>query len=167
MVLSSAVIVRDSPMGLGGGFNNDSIGIGDSRYATDAQPRSVTRSLSPCADRMFSLLPGLPLTMSYQSPSQVDIHLLSGLEDIHCGNAVPLSSSPSSSHGSVMSSADSDDTSIIDSSQAYRLVGGKEAYDSFKEVATDICRLGVQQNNCLDAIVSLKGEIKLLKVVIA
>ena len=49
------------------------------------------------------------------------------------------------------------------------MVGGKEAYDSFEEVAADIQSLGQQQleNNCLDEIVSLKGEIKLLKAVIA
>ena len=42
VVPSSAVIVRDTPMDLGGGSNTDGTGIGDSRYATDAQPRSVT-----------------------------------------------------------------------------------------------------------------------------
>ena len=46
-------------------------------------------------------------------------------------------------------------------------MGGKEAYDSFEEVAADIQHLGKQQNNCLDEIISLKGEIKLLKAVIA
>jgi len=34
-------------------------------------------------------------------------------------------------------------------------------------VAADVQRLGKQQNNCLDEIISLKGEIKLLKAVIA
>ena len=149
-------------MDLGGGSNTDGTGIGDSRYATDAQPRSVTRDVSPT----FSSLPPLPLTMSYRSPSQVDIALLSGLEDIRSGNAVPLSSSPSSSHGLVLSS-DSDDASMVDGCRVYGLVGGKEAYDSFGEVAADIQRLGKQQNNCLDEIISLKGEIKLLKAVIA
>jgi len=163
VVPSSAVIVRDTPMDLGGGSNTDGTGIGDSRYATDAQPRSVTRSVSPS----YSSLPALPLTMSYQSPSQVDVALLSGLEDIRSGNAVPLSSSPSSSHGSVVSSSDSDDASMIDGCRVYGLVGGKEAYDSFEEVAADVQRLGKQQNNCLDEIISLKGEIKLLKAVIA
>jgi len=47
------------------------------------------------------------------------------------------------------------------------LVGGKEAYDSFEKVAADMRRLGDQQNNCLDEIISLKGEIKLLKALIA
>jgi len=88
VVPSSAVIVRDTPMDLGGGSNTDGTGIGDSRYATDTQPRWVARSLSPT----FSSLPALPLTMSYQSPSQIDVALLDGLEDIRCGNAVPLSS---------------------------------------------------------------------------
>jgi len=162
-VPSSAVIVRDTPMDLGGGSNTDGTGIGDSRYATDAQPRSVTRSVSPS----YSSLPALPLTMSYGSPSQVDVALLSGLEDIRSGNAVPLSSSPSSSHGSVASSSDSDDGSMVDGCRTYALVGGKETYGSLEEVAADIQRLGKQQNNCLDEIVSLKGEIKLLKAVIA
>jgi len=163
VVPSSAVIVRDTPMDLGGGSNTDGTGIGDSRYATDAQPRSVTRSVSPS----FSSLPALPLTVSYRSPSQVDLALLSGLEDIHCGNAIPLSSSPSSSHGSVASSSDSDDTPMVDGCRTYALVGGNETYGSFEEVAADIQRLGKQQNNCLDEIISLKGEIKLLKAVIA
>jgi len=150
-------------MDLGRGSNTDSTGIGDSRYATDAQPRSVTRSVSPT----FLSLPPLPLTMSYRSPSQVDVALLSGLEDISCDNAVPLSSSPSSSHGSVTSSSDSDDASMVDGCRTYALVGGKETYNSFEEVAADVQRLGKQQNNCLDEIISLKGEIKLLKAVIA
>jgi len=110
VVPSLAVIVRDTPMDLGGGSNTDGTGIGDSRDATDAQPHSVTRSLSPT----FSSHPALPLTMSYGSPSPVDEALLSGLEDIRSGNAVPLSSSPSSSHGSVISSSDSDDASMVD-----------------------------------------------------
>jgi len=105
--------------------------------------------------------------MSYQSPSKVDAALLSGLEDIRSGNAVPLSSSPSSSCGSVASSSDSDDASMVDGCRAYALVGGKETYGSLEEVAADIQRLGKQQNNCLDEIISLKGEIKLLKAVIA
>jgi len=163
VVPSSAVIVRDTPMDLGGGSNTDGTGIGDSRYATDAQPRSVTRSVSPT----YSSLPALPLTMSYGSPSQVDVALLSGLEDIRSGNAVPLSSSPSSSHGSGALSSDSDDASMVDGCRTYALVGGKETYGSLEEVAADIQRLGIQQNNCLDEIVSLKGEIKLLKAVIA
>jgi len=177
-------------MDLGGGSNTDGTGIGDSGYATDAQPRSVTCSLSPCADPTFSslparpfrrfppdlfvasrptfsLLPARPLTMSYRSPSRVDAALLSGLEDIRSGNAVPLSSSPSSSCGSVASSSDSDDTSMVDACRAYSLVGGKETYGSLEEVAADIEHLGKQQNNCLDEIISLKGEIKLLKAVIA
>jgi len=163
VVPSSAVIVRDTPMDLGGGSNTDGTGIGDSRYATDAQPRSVTRSVSPS----FSSLPALPLTMSYRSPSGVNAALLSGLDDIRSGNAIPLSSSPSSSHGSVISSSDSDDTSMIDGCRVYGLVGGKETYGSLEEVAADIQRLGKQQNNGLDEIISLKGEIKLLKAVIA
>jgi len=167
VVPSSAVIVRDTPMDLGGGSNTDGTGIGDSRYATDAQPRSATHSMSPCADPTFSSLPALPLTMRYGSPSRVDEALLSGLEDIRSGNAVPLLSSPSSSQGSVISSSDSDDASMVDGCRTYALVGGKAAYDSFEEVAADIQRLGQQQNNCLDEIVSLKGEIKLLKAVIA
>jgi len=58
VVPSSAVLVRDTPMDLGGGSNTDGTGIGDSRYATDAQPRSVTRSLSPAFSRFPpSLLP--------------------------------------------------------------------------------------------------------------
>jgi len=122
VVPSSAVIVRDTPMDLGGGSNTDGTGIGDSRYATDAQPRSATRSLSPS----YSSLPALPLTMSYRSPSQVDVALLSGLQDIRSGNAVPLSSSPSSSHGSVTSSSDSDDASMVEGCRTYALVGGKE-----------------------------------------
>ena len=162
VVPSSAVIVRDTPMDLGGGSNTDGTGIGDSMYATDAEPRSVTHRLSPT----FSSLPALPLTMSYWSPSRVDEALLSGLENIRSGNAVPLSSSPSSSHGSVTSSSDSDDASMVDGCRTYALVGGKEGYDSLEEVAADIQRLGRQQNNCLDEIVSLKGEIKLLKAVI-
>ena len=93
------------PMDLGGGSNTDGTDIGDSRYATDAQPRSAPRNLSPT----FSLLPALPLTMSYRSPSQVDAALLSGLDDIRRGDAIPRSSSPSSSHGSVVLSSDSDD----------------------------------------------------------
>jgi len=101
-VPSSAVILRDTPMDLGGRSNTDGRGIGDSTYATDAQPQSVTRSLSPSPDQTFSSLPALPLTMSYRSPSGVDAALLSGFEDIRSGNAVPLSSSPSSSHGSVI-----------------------------------------------------------------
>jgi len=105
--------------------------------------------------------------MSYQSPSQVDVALLSGLEDIRCGNAVPLSSSPSSFHGSLISSSDSDDASMVDGCRVYGLVGGKETYGSLEEFAADIQRLGKQQNNCLDEIISLKGEIKLLKAVIA
>jgi len=167
VVPSSAVIVRDTPMDLGGGSNTDDTGIGDSRYATDAQPRSAAPSLSPCADPTFSSLPALPLTMSYRSPSQVDMALLSGLEEIRSGNAVPLSSSPSSSRGSVASSSDSDHASMVDGCRTYALVGGKETYGSLEEVAADIQRLGKQQNNCLDEIVSLKGEIKLLKAVIA
>jgi len=105
--------------------------------------------------------------MSYRSPSQVDVALLSGLEDIHGGNAVPLLSWPSSSHGSVASSSDWDDTSMVDGCRTYALVGGKEVYESFEELAADIRRLGKQQNNSLDEIVSLKGEIRLLKAVIA
>ena len=167
VVPSSAVIVRDPPMDLGGGSNTDGTGIGDSRYATDAQPRSATHSLSPLDTPTFSSLPALPLTMSYGSPSRVDAALLSGLEDIRSGNAVPLSSSPSSSHGSVASSSDSDDTSMVDGCRTYALVGGKETYGFLEEVAADIQRLGKQQNNCLDEIVSLKREVKLLKAVIA
>jgi len=167
VVPSSAVIVRDTPMDLGGGSNTDSPGIADSTYATDAQHRSAAPSLSPCADPTFLSLPTLHATMSYWSPSQVDIALLTGLEDIRCGNAVPLSCSPASSHGSVVSSSDSDDTSMVDCCRAYGLVGGKEAYNSFEEVAADIRSLGKQQNNCLDEIISLKGEIKLVKAVIA
>ena len=167
VVPSSVVIVRDTPMDLGGGSNTDGTGIGDSRYATDAQPRSVTHSLSPLDTPTFSSLPALPLTMSYRSPSGVNAALLSGLEDIRSGNAVPLSSSPSSSHGLVTSSSDSDDASMIDGCHVYGLVGGKEVYSSLEEVAADIQRLGKQQNNCLDEIISLKGEIKLLKAVIA
>ena len=56
---------------------------------------------------------------------------------------------------------------MVDGCRAYALVGGKETYGSLDEVAADIQRLGKQQNNCLDEIVSLKGEIKLLKAVIA
>jgi len=167
VVPSSAVIVRDTPMDLGGGSNTDGTGIGDSRYATDAQPRSAAPSSSPFADPTFSSLPALPLTMSYGSPSGVDAALLSGLEDIRSSNAVPLSSSPSSSCGSLASSSDSDDASMVDGCRAYALVGGKETYGSLEEVAADIQRLGKQQNNCLDEIISLKGEIKLLKAVIA
>jgi len=163
VVPSSAVIFRDTPMDLGGGSNTHGTGIGDSRYATDAQPRSVTRSVSPG----YSSLPALPLTMSYRSPSQVDMALLSGLEDIRSGNAVPLSSSPSSSHGSVVLSSDSHDASMVDGCRVYGLVGGKETYGSLEELAADVQRLGKQQNNCLDEIISLKGEIKLLKAVIA
>ena len=164
---SSAVIVRDTPMDLGGGSNTDGTGIGDSRYATDAQPRSAGRSLSPCADPTFSSLPALPHTMTYRSPSRVDAALLRGLEDIRSGDAVPLSSSPSSSCGSVVSSSDSDDGSMVDGCRVDGLVGGKETYGSLEEVAADIQRLGKQQNNCLEEIISLKGEIKLLKAVIA
>ena len=138
IVPSSAVIVRDTPMDLGGGSNTDGTGIGDSRCATDAQPRSVATSLSPCPDPTFSSLPALPLTMSYRSPSQVDMAMLSSLEDISSGNAVPLSSSPSSSDGSVASSSSSDDTSMIDGCRVYGLVGGKETYGSLDEVAGDI-----------------------------
>jgi len=69
VVQSSAVIVRDTPMDLGGGSNTDGTGIGDSRYATHAEPRSVTQSLSPT----FSSVPALPPTMSYRSLSQVDV----------------------------------------------------------------------------------------------
>ena len=167
VVPSSAVVVRDTPLDLGGGSNTDGTGIGDSRYATNAQPRSAAPSLSPCADPTVLSLPALPLTMSYRSPSQVDVALLSGLEDIRCGNAVPLSSSSSSFHRSVTSSLDSDDTSMVVGCRTYALVGGNEAYDSFEEVAADIQRLGKQQNNCLDEIVSLKGDIKLLNAVIA
>jgi len=167
VVPSSAVIVRDTPMDLGGGSNTDGTGIGNSRYATDAQPRSAAASLSPCPDPTFSSLPALPLTLSYRSPSQVDMALLSGLEDIRSGNAVPLSSSPSSSHGSVASSSDSDDTTMVDGRRIYGLVGGKENYDSLDEVAGDIQRLGKEQNNCLDEIIAMKDEIKLLKAVIA
>jgi len=125
-------------MDLGGGSNTDGTGIGDSRYAIGAQPRSITRSLSPIADRTFSSLPALPLTMNYRSPSQVDAALLSGLEDIRSGNAVPLLSSPSSCHSSVISSSDSDDISMVDCCRIYALVGGRETYDSFKEVAADM-----------------------------
>jgi len=150
VIPSSGVIVRDTPMDLGGWSNTDGTGISDSRYATDAQPRSATRSPTPCASLTFSSLPALPLTMSYQSPSQVDAALLSGLEDIRSGNAVPLLSSPSSSYRSVTSSSDSDDASMFDGCRTYALVGGKEAYDSFEEVAVDMLRLGKQQNNCLD-----------------
>jgi len=121
----------------------------------------------PCADPTFSSLPALPLTLRYRSPSQVDAALLTGLEEIRCGNAVPLSSLPSSSHSSVPLYSDSDHTSIINGCQAYRLVGGKKAYDSSEEVAAYVRHLGKQQNNCLDEIVSLKGEIQLLKAVIA
>ena len=64
VVPSLAVIVRDTPMDLGGGSNTDGTGIGDSRYITDAQPRSAAPSLSPCTDPTFSSLPALPLTMS-------------------------------------------------------------------------------------------------------
>ena len=142
VVPSSAVFVRDTPMDLGGGSNTDGTGIGDSRYATDAQPRSITRSLSPCADPTFLSPPDLPLTMSYRSNSQVNDALLSGLEDICSGNAVPLSSSPSSSHGSVTWYSDSDDDSMVDGCRTYAVVGGKETYDSFEEVAADIQRLG-------------------------
>jgi len=154
-------------MDLGGGSNTYRTGVGDSRYATNAQPWSATRSLSPGADPTFSSLPALSATMSYRSHLQVDSALLSGLEDIRCSNAVPLSSSPSSSHSTVVSSSDSDYISMIDGCRAYRLVVGKEAYDSFEEMAAEIHRLGKQQNNCLDEIVCLKGEIKLLKAVIA
>jgi len=56
---------------------------------------------------------------------------------------------------------------MVDGCRTYALVGGKEAYDSFEEVAADIQHLSKQQNNCLDEIVSLKREIKLLKAVIA
>jgi len=110
VVPSSPVIVCDTPIDLGGGSNTDGTGIGDSRYATGAQPRLVTRSVSPT----YSSLPALPLTRSYRSPSQVDVALLSGLEDIRSGNVVPLSASPSSSHGAVTSSSDSDDVSMVD-----------------------------------------------------
>jgi len=154
-------------MDLGGGSNTDGTGIGNSRYATDAQPRSAAASLSSCPDPICSSGPTLPLTMSYRSPSQVDMALLSGLEDIRSGNAVPLSSSPSSSHGSVTSSLDSDDISMVDGCRLYGLVGGKETYGSLDEVAGDIQRLGKQQNNCLDEIIAMKDEIKLLKAVIA
>jgi len=64
VVPSLAVIVRDTPMDLGSGSNTDGTGIGDARYATDAQPQPAPRSLSPT----FSSLPALPLTMSYRSP---------------------------------------------------------------------------------------------------
>jgi len=167
VVPSSAVIVRDTPMDLGGGSNSDGTGIGDSRYTTDAQPRSATRSLSPLNTPTFSSLPALPLTMNYRSPSQVDMALLSGLEDIRSSNAVPISSSPSSSHGSVTSSSDSDDTTMVDGCRIYGLVGGKETYGSLDEFAGDIQRLGKQQNNYLDEIIAMKDEIKLLKAVIA
>jgi len=156
VVPSSAVVVRDIPMDLGGGSNTDGTGIGDSRYATDAQPRSATRSLSPLATPTFSSLPALPLTMSYRSPSQIDAALLSGLEDIHSGKAVRLSSSPSASHGLIASSSDSHDASMIDGCRVYGLVGGKETYGSLEEVAADIQCLGKQQNNFLDEIISLK-----------
>jgi len=155
-------------MDLGSGSNTDGTGIRDSRYTTDVQPLSTACNLSPYADPTFSSLPALPLTMCYRAPSQVHHALLSGLEDsdIHCGNTVPLLSSSSSSYGLLVSSSVSDDTSMIDSCRVYGLVGGKEMYDSFEEVAADIQRLGKQQNNCLDEIISLKGEIKLLKAVI-
>jgi len=163
VVPSLAVIVRDTPMDLGGGSNTDGTGIGDSMYATNAQPRSVTCSVSPS----YSSLPALPLTVSYRSPSQVDKALLSSLEGIRCGNAVPLSSSPSSSNASVTSSSELDDASMVDGCRTYVQVRGKEVYDSLEEVAADMQRLSKQQNNCLDEIVSVKGEIKLLKAVIA
>ena len=63
VVPSSAVIVRDSSMDLSGGSNTDGTGIRDSRYVTNAQPYSVTRSVSPT----FASLPALPLTASYRS----------------------------------------------------------------------------------------------------
>jgi len=154
-------------MDLGCGSNTDGTGIGASRYATDTQPPSAATSLSPCADPMFSSLPALPLTMSYGSPSPIDVAMLSSLEDISSGKAIPLLSSPSCSHGSVTSSSNLDDTSMIDGCQAYRLVDGKETYDSLEEVAGDIRPLGKPQNNCLDEIVSMKGEIRMLKGIIA
>jgi len=56
---------------------------------------------------------------------------------------------------------------MVDGCRTYALVGGKEMYSSFEDIAADVQRLGKQQNNCLDEIISLKGEIKLLKAVIA
>jgi len=56
---------------------------------------------------------------------------------------------------------------MVDGCSTYALGGGKETYSSLEEVAANIQRLGKQQNNCLDEIFSLKGEIKLLKAVIA
>jgi len=154
-------------MDLGSWSNTDGTSIGDSRYTTDAQPRSTTANLSPCPDPTFSSLPALPLTISYRSLSPVDMASLSGLEDIRTGNAVPLKSSPSSSHGSVTSSSDSDEVCMVDGCRIYGLVRGKKTYDSLDEVAGDIQCLGKQQNNCLDEIIAMKDEIKLLKAVIA
>lgn len=119
-----AVIIRDTAMDLSGGFNPDGTGIGDARYTTDAQPPSATHTLSPSPDLKVSWLPTLPLTMSDRSPSQVDMALLSGLEEIHWSNGFPHSSSPSSFHGSVRLSSDSHSTSMIDGCQAHRLVSG-------------------------------------------
>jgi len=52
---------------------------------------------------------------------------------------------------------------MIDGCRVYGLVGGKETFGSLDEVAAHIQRLGKQQNKCLHEIISLKGEIKLLK----
>ena len=90
---SSAIMIRDTPMDLGGGSNTDGTGIGDSRYATDAQPRSAAPTVSPCASPSFSSLPALPLTIEYRPPSQVDADLMAGLNDIREGSNVPAWSS--------------------------------------------------------------------------
>jgi len=95
--------------------------------------------------------------MSYGSPSQVDQALFIGLEDNRFGNAVLLSAFPSSSRGSVILFTDSGDTSRVHGCRASILVGGKEEYGSFKEVADDMRHMGEQQNNCLNEIILLKG----------
>ena len=124
-------------MDLGNGSNTDGTGIGDSKYATDAQPRSTVPTVSPCASPSFSSLPALHLTIEYQSPSQVDVNLMQGLNEILDGNTVPLSSS------SDDALSDSGlNTLMVDRMPAHRLVAGKVSYDSMEEVASDVRRLG-------------------------
>jgi len=92
---------------------------------------------------------------------------MSGQDDIRSGNTVPLSACPPSSRDSNDSSIDSDDTSMGDGCLAYRLVSGNEVFDSLDDVASDIHCLSKQQKNCLDEIMLMKNEIRLLNAVFA
>ncbi|PUU75411.1 hypothetical protein B9Z19DRAFT_1067443 [Tuber borchii] len=142
IILSQAVIVRDTPMDLGGGSNSNNTGLGDSWYATQVAassqamqrvpslvvPSSLVSSLrnSVASPSLSSLVP-LPPTIESITASPATVGILMGLGDNEAGRSQPQSDSDSDM-GSVDSSAFSPPP----------LCGGKPVYDNLLDITNDV-----------------------------